>query len=182
MDENNMNSQEGSTADAYEKVNDAATKPASAFEMPSDNKTSAANTYYSAPEPTPESEQAGWSEPETESKPDTAVSYTSEPVYSSTTDTIYSSNQTAQESFSTGFAIASLVLGILSILSSCCCIGGLLGIPGIIFGCLQQKDEYDKKPGMAVAGIITSIVGIIFSLIALIYTVAISYLASEVPY
>ena len=188
MDENNITPSEENTVEtttnADEKVTNEAAKPVSAFEMPSDNKSSAANTYYSAPEPTPESEVNSWSRSETESKPDTALSNPSEPVYSSSSNTVYSSesvyssNQAAEESFSTGFAIASLVFGILSILGSCCCIGGLFSILGIIFGCLQKKDESDKKPGMAIAGIITSIIGILFSLIALIYFIGISYLSA----
>lgn len=200
MDENNITSSEESTTEsttgtvesttettvnADEKANEEAAKPVSAFEMPSDNKTSAAHTYYSAPEPTPQNELESWSKTETESKPDTAVSYHSEPAHSSTPDTVYSSepvyssNQTAEEPFSTGFATASLILGILSILGSCCCIGGLFGILGLIFGCLQKKDESDKKPGMAIAGIITSIIGILFSLIALIYFIGMSYITTQ---
>ena len=116
---------------------------------------------------------------ETESKQDTALSNSSEPIYSSSTNTVYSSDQSAEEPFSTGFAIASLIFGILSLLGSCCCIGGLLGILGIVFGCLQKKDESDKKPGMAIAGIITSIIGIILSLLALVYIIGISYLSAE---
>lgn len=150
------------TADAYERLNDAATKPASAFEMPSGNKSTAASTYYSAPDPTPASELEANQQTEPESKPDTAISYAPDPVYSSAAENIYSTKPETTESVSMGFAITSLVLGILSILSSCCCVGFIFAIPGIIFGCLQKKNEYDKKPGMAIAGIVTSILGIIF--------------------
>lgn len=155
MDENNITSSEESTTETTNT---------------DDNKSSAAKTYYSAPDPTPQNELDSWSKTETENKPNTAVSYHSEPVYSS--------NQGAEETFSTGFAIASLIFGILSILGSCCCIGGLFSILGIVFGCLQKKDESDKKPGMAIAGIITSIIGLLFSLIALIYIIGMSYISA----
>lgn len=169
MDENNITSSEENTTETTNT---------------DDNKSSAAKTYYSAPDPTPQNELESWSKTETENKPNTAVSYHSEPAQSSTPDTVYSSepvyssNQGAEETFSTGFAIASLIFGILSILGSCCCIGGLFSILGIVFGCLQKKDESDKKPGMAIAGIITSIIGLLFSLIALIYIIGMSYISA----
>ena len=163
MDENNITSSEENTTETTNT---------------DDNKSSAASTYYSAPDPTPQNELESWSKSETESKPNTAASYHYEPAHSSTPDTVYSSNQEAEETFSSGFAIASLIFGILSILGSCCCIGGLFSILGIVFGCLQKKDESDKKPGMAIAGIITSIIGLLFSLIALIYIIGMSYISA----
>lgn len=74
----------------------------------------------------------------------------------------YSNVVSEPAEFSTGFGIASLVMGILSILTSCCCgLGILMSILGIIFGCIQPKDEFGKKPGIAVAGIATSIIGML---------------------
>lgn len=68
-----------------------------------------------------------------------------------------------------GFAITSLVLGIISILTTCCCgLGILLGILGIIFGCIQQKDSLGQKPGMAILGIVLSGIGTALSFFALI--------------
>lgn len=68
----------------------------------------------------------------------------------------------------------SLRFGILSIIFIWCC--GLLGIifaiMGIIFGCLQKKDYRGKKPRMAIAGIVLSIIsltGIIALLILMPY-------------
>ncbi|MDE6762003.1 MAG: DUF4190 domain-containing protein [Lachnospiraceae bacterium] len=87
--------------------------------------------------------------------------------------TNYNSNtsyNTAPEETSLGFGIASLVLGILSIITSCCCgLGLITGILGIIFGCVQPQDYTGKKPGIAIAGIITSCVGILFSILTIIY-------------
>lgn len=74
----------------------------------------------------------------------------------------YSNVVSEPAEFSTGFGIASLVMGILSILTSCCCgLGILMSILGIIFGCIQSKDEFGKKPGIAIAGIVTSIIGML---------------------
>ncbi|MBR1866755.1 MAG: DUF4190 domain-containing protein [Lachnospiraceae bacterium] len=66
--------------------------------------------------------------------------------------------------------MASLVLGILSIPGGCCCgLGVLFGILGIIFGCVQQKDTFGKRPGIAIAGIVLSVIGIILSICCLVY-------------
>ena len=65
-----------------------------------------------------------------------------------------------------GFAIASLVLGILSIVL-CCMYGGFLfGIPGAILGIVSLV-KHENKMGMAIAGIITSYVGIIYGIVLL---------------
>lgn len=81
----------------------------------------------------------------------------------------YSNVVSEPAEFSTGFGIASLVMGILSILTCCCCgLGILMSILGIIFGCIQPKDEFGKKPGIAVAGIATSIIGILSGVLILV--------------
>lgn len=76
---------------------------------------------------------------------------------------------TPAEPFSQGMAIASLVLGIFSILFACCCtiLGIILGIVGIVLGCMQKPNpDTGKKPGMAIAGIICSACGIAFCIIS----------------
>lgn len=61
-----------------------------------------------------------------------------------------------------GFAIASLVLGIVSV---CTCCGGLLpSVLGLIFGTIS-KSKQSENNGMAIAGIILSSIGIVISLI-----------------
>lgn len=61
-----------------------------------------------------------------------------------------------------GFAIASLVLGIVSV---CTCCGGLLpSVLGLIFGIIS-KSKQSENNGMAIAGIILSSIGIVVSLI-----------------
>ena len=69
---------------------------------------------------------------------------------------------------STGFAIASMICGILSIL--CCCTGWfglILSIVAIVFGVLTIKNEYGGK-GMAMAGIITGGIGVLMFVLILV--------------
>lgn len=62
-----------------------------------------------------------------------------------------------------GFAIASLVLGILAIVTSLVVfISVMLGILAIVFGAISVKKNGSK---MAIAGIVTGTVGIILSLL-----------------
>lgn len=148
MDENNYNNPKENntpaTADAYEQTNNTVTKPVSAFDIPADNKTDTASAQNAQP----------------------GTSYYSNPEDFSTNYYTDNTSSNLLEETSTGFAIASLVLGILSIVTcSCCGIGILLSILSIIFGCLQPKDSFGNKPGMATAGIITSCVGILFNIL-----------------
>ena len=77
-----------------------------------------------------------------------------------------------------GFAIASLVLGILSIVL-CCIYGGFLGILGLIFGIVSLAKK-ESKMGMAIAGIITSALGLIYAIMMVMATVmTIKYGISE---
>ena len=77
-----------------------------------------------------------------------------------------------EEKKSNGFAIAALVLGILSILSSFTImwvglgwIGLILGIVGIVMGVMAKK----KNPtGMATAGLVLSIIGTVLCALILI--------------
>lgn len=70
-----------------------------------------------------------------------------------------------------GMAIASMVLGILSILTTC--VGIILGIIGLILGIValnQIKQSGQSGRGMAIAGIICSSAGlVIYLLITLLY-------------
>lgn len=69
-----------------------------------------------------------------------------------------------------GFGIASLVLGILSICPSAFVFpcSGLFGIVGLILGFLGLKSA---KKGLAIAGIILSALALLWALIATILTV-----------
>lgn len=68
-----------------------------------------------------------------------------------------------------GFAIASLVLGILSLVL-CCVGGGFLGIVGLVLGIVSLAKK-ESKMGMAIAGIITSSFGFVMGIAMLIYVV-----------
>lgn len=67
-----------------------------------------------------------------------------------------------------GFAIASMVCGILSIV--CCCLSTLslvLGIAAVVLGILSINGKYEGK-GMAIAGVVTGGIGIAFWVIFII--------------
>lgn len=71
-----------------------------------------------------------------------------------------------------GKAIASLILGIASLLLGCCgSVGIVTGIISIILTCSLKKDTGDKNT-MATVGMILGIVGIVISLIVLIVNLA----------
>ena len=66
-------------------------------------------------------------------------------------------------------AVASLILGILSIVLSWIPVAGwiiclIMGVVAIVLGVLGRKKQPEKK-GMAVAGMVMGIIGVVFSLI-----------------
>lgn len=61
-----------------------------------------------------------------------------------------------------GFAIASLVLGIVSLFT--CCIGLIPSVLGLVFGIIS-KSRQSENNGMAIAGIIISSIGIVMAFI-----------------
>lgn len=62
-----------------------------------------------------------------------------------------------------GMAIGSLICGIAGILLCCCCgIGAVAGIVGIILAICSKKSNGGKMSGMALAGLICSIIAIVF--------------------
>lgn len=86
------------------------------------------------------------------------------PTYQGTS---YSTPNTPLTNQSNGFGVAALVLGICSI-AICCCYGfGLIpAIIGLILGIVQNKKSSN---GIAVAGIVLSIIGILLNVVWLIY-------------
>lgn len=70
-----------------------------------------------------------------------------------------------------GLAIAGMILGILSIPASCCYgIGALLGLIGLVLSLLSKKKGIDTGySGMAIAGIVTSVIGIIIAILFWIF-------------
>lgn len=78
--------------------------------------------------------------------------------------------QPQQESI--GMAIASLVLGIVSIVTCCWWqVSIVVGIVGLVLGILHNKKQTTGK-GMAIAGIVLSIVGLSISVIIIALTLA----------
>ena len=74
---------------------------------------------------------------------------------------------------SNGYAIASLVLGILSIPLGCCYgFGIILSILAIIFGIVSKKSSGGRLSGMAIGGIICAVLGIITSLFMIVGIIA----------
>lgn len=67
------------------------------------------------------------------------------------------------KSESEGFGIASLILGIITVLLFCTCISWITGILAIIFGILQLVKG--NKKGMAIVGLITGGIGFVVSII-----------------
>ena len=70
-----------------------------------------------------------------------------------------------------GFAIASFVCGLLSLVLCCT---GILGIPAgalsILFAVLSKR-KGEALSGMSIAGIVTSAIGILLGVLATIYSI-----------
>lgn len=70
-------------------------------------------------------------------------------------------------------AVASMILGILSVLTGCVfCLGGVLAILAVIFSGVSFSSPKGGR-GMAVAGFVTGIVGVIIAVIYTIYWIAV---------
>ena len=76
-----------------------------------------------------------------------------------------------------GFSIASLVLGIVSLVGCCCCCGEILGtivmgvaaVLAIVFAFLSKKENGGKMDGKAIAGLVLGIVALVFLVLFLIF-------------
>ncbi|HEX2939270.1 MAG TPA: DUF4190 domain-containing protein [Ruminiclostridium sp.] len=85
----------------------------------------------------------------------------------------FGGNQAYTEPKTNGMATASLVVGIISVVTSCCFIGGIGGIVSLILGILaknkiKSSGGAEKGDGFALAGIILSIVAILFTIYMII--------------
>lgn len=107
------------------------------------------NTYYSGQSTQPNYGQANYSQPNYNQNGYTTPSYGQS----------YQQPGMAQKSSSTGFGIASLVLGILSIFTFFCCFNYILAIIAIILGIVQLVKS--SKKGCAIGGIVTACISII---------------------
>lgn len=64
-------------------------------------------------------------------------------------------------------AMASMILGILSIVLSCCCfMGFMLGAMAILFARLSKVDF--RMEGKATAGMVTGIIGMVLGVVSMI--------------
>ena len=76
-----------------------------------------------------------------------------------------------------GFSIASLVLGIVSLVGCCCCCGEILGtivmgvaaVLALVFAFLSKKENGGKMDGKAIAGLVLGIVALVFLVLFLIF-------------
>lgn len=80
--------------------------------------------------------------------------------------------QTQAKGTGTGFGIASLVLGILSVFTFACCINYILAVLAIIFGIVQMVKN--EKKGLAIGGIITAVISIVLGIAVSLYAVNIA--------
>ena len=71
--------------------------------------------------------------------------------------------QQKQKGDGRGYGIASLILGIVSVLLFCTCINWVTGILAVIFGIIQITKN--KEHGLAIGGIITAVVSMVFSVV-----------------
>ena len=89
-----------------------------------------------------------------------------------------------------GYAIASLVLGILSVLCCCCCcfaetlgliVMGVSAILAIVFAFLSKKNSNGKMDGKAIAGLVLGIVAIVMLLLFVVAIVGVYAMIDTVP-
>ena len=71
--------------------------------------------------------------------------------------------QQKQKGDGRGYGIASLILGIVSVLLFCTCINWVTGILAIIFGIIQITKN--KEQGLAIGGIITAAISMVLSVV-----------------
>lgn len=78
---------------------------------------------------------------------------------------------------SQGLAIASMILGILSIVGLLCFVGALTAIPGLITGIMalnrisSDPQRYGGR-GMAITGVTTSVIALIGTVIVILILIA----------
>ncbi len=79
---------------------------------------------------------------------------------------VYSQYDAGRQDESQGYGIASLICGILSLVTCCCCFPSMpLAVVSIVMGILQIKKGTAK--GMAIAGIVCSAIGLVLMFISI---------------
>ena len=77
----------------------------------------------------------------------------------------------SEEKTSDGLALASLIIGIISLIGACC-FGGFLGVASLILGIIALANRYCNRRGMAIVGIILSTLAFMITIIVLILGIA----------
>ena len=104
--------------------------------------------------------------------------------------TPYEGFATTEKKPKNGFAIASLVLGIVSVLCCCCCccssglglaVMGVCAVLAIVFAFLSKKNSNGKLSRMAIAGLVLGIVAIVILLCALVAIIGSYSLIDSMP-
>lgn len=95
------------------------------------------------------------------------------PQYGQPINMNYQANMGMVQQESQGFGIASLVLGIISLLLTCSCINYITGILAIIFGIVQIVKNKNNR-GMAIAGIITAGISILVATFIWIFAIVVA--------
>ena len=96
---------------------------------------------------------------------------------------------TEEKKHKNGYAIASLVLGIVSILTCCCCCTSVLGlilmgisaILAIVFAFVSKKHNDGKMDSKAVAGLVLGIVTVVVLLLLAVAMVGIFTITDTIP-
>lgn len=80
--------------------------------------------------------------------------------------TVFETKEPAQPK-KNNMALASMIMGIVGIVGSCCCLGTPFGALAILFACLSKTEPtMDSK---AKAGLIMGIIGIVLTVVLLIF-------------
>ena len=95
------------------------------------------------------------------------------PQYGQPINMNYQANMVMVQQESQGFGIASLVLGILSLLLTCSCFNYITGILAIIFGIVQIVKSKNNR-GMAIAGLITAGISILVATFFWIFVIVVA--------
>ena len=92
----------------------------------------------------------------------------------------YSTNRDSRSTETTGLGVASLVMGILTLLTLCCFfpVAPVFGIIGII---LYAIDHKNSSSGVSKAGFICSLIGTIISVLILVCAVVVGVVFATMP-
>ncbi len=105
---------------------------------------------------------------------------------STTFSTVFDSEEKKNKN---GYAIASLVFGIVSILSCCCCCASVFGlilmgisaVLAIVFAFVSKKHSGGKMDAKAIAGLVLGIVAILVLLLFLVAIIGTYAMIDQMP-